>query len=263
MNDTGRNVREYDILLDLLRTRVSVRKLKPDPVPDEMITEILEAGRWAMSGANGQPWDFIVVKDPQIKKDLFRAFAEEILDFNYWMELQREPRLRHPSYQLTSDEVVEKRRTEVGWSEAPALIAIVGDGRRQAATIQGGHVFGREQTHLTDGLANASMIMHLAAASLGLGSQHVTITIQERLKRILGIPDLLTLVLIMPIGYAAVPSKPGVRRDLAEMVHYDQFDMSKYMTNQQALEYLYRLRQQTMPVYARSYGGGPAEPKGA
>jgi hypothetical protein len=67
----------------------------------------------------------------------------------------------------------------------------------------------------------------------------------------------------MPIGYAAVPSKPGVRRDLAEMVHYDQFDMSKYMTNQQALEYLYRLRQQTMPVYARSYGGGPAEPKGA
>lgn len=255
MDDTRRNVGEYETLLDLLRFRVSVRKLKPDPIPDEMIAMILEAGRWAMSGANGQPWDFIVIKDPQIKKDLFRAFAEDILDFNYWMEQQREPRLRHPSYQLTSEAIVQKRRTEVGWSEAPALIAVVGDGRRQAATIQGGHIFGREQTHLTDGLANASMIMHLAAASLGLGSQHVTVTIQERLKRILGIPDLLTLVLIMPVGYSAVPAKPGVRRELAEMVHYDQFDMSKYMTNEQALQYMYKLRDQTVPVYANSYGG--------
>jgi nitroreductase len=254
MNKTGANMSEYDILLDLLQTRVSVRKLKPDPIPDEKITQILEAGRWAMSGANGQPWDFIVVKEPQKKKELFVAFAEEILDFNFWMEQQREPRLRHPAYQLTSEDVVQKQRTEVGWSEAPALIAVVGDGRRQAATIQGGHIFGREQTHLTDGLANASMIMHLAAASLGLGSQHVTVTIQERLKRILGIPDLLTLVLIMPIGYPAVPSKPGVRRKLEEIVHYEKFDMSKYMSNEQALRYLYSLREKTVPVYANSYG---------
>src|SRR3954453_5839787 len=105
---------DYDTLLELAKSRASIRKLKPDPIPDEHVTQTLEAGRWAMSGANGQPWDFIVVKDPQIKKDLFRAFAEEILDFNYWMELQREPRLRHPSYQLTSNEAVEKRRTEVG-----------------------------------------------------------------------------------------------------------------------------------------------------
>lgn len=177
MSDASVNASEYDILLDLLRTRTSVRKLKPEPIPDEKITQILEAGRWAMSGANGQPWDFIVVKEPTTKKELFRAFAEEVLDFNFWMEQQREPRLRHPAYQLTRDAAVQKQRAEIGWSEAPALIVIVGDGRRQSATIQGGHIFGREQTHLSDGLANASMIMHLAASAVGLASQHVTITI--------------------------------------------------------------------------------------
>ena len=51
---------DYDTLLELVKSRASVRKLKPDPIPDEHVTQILEVGRWAMSGANGQPWDFIV-----------------------------------------------------------------------------------------------------------------------------------------------------------------------------------------------------------
>lgn len=59
----------------------------------------------------------------------------------------------------------------------------------------------------------------------------------------------------MPVGYAAVPAKPGVRRDLADMVHREQFEMSKYMTNEQALQYLYKLREQTVPIYANSYAG--------
>ena len=41
---------DYDVLLDLVKSRASVRKLKPDPIPDEYVTQILEVGRWAMSG---------------------------------------------------------------------------------------------------------------------------------------------------------------------------------------------------------------------
>src|SRR5262249_18980385 len=79
---------DYDVLLDLVKSRASVRKLKPDPIPDDYVTRILEVGRWSMSGANGQPWDFIVVKDPDTKKALFRAYIEENNDFIYWMEQQ-------------------------------------------------------------------------------------------------------------------------------------------------------------------------------
>jgi 5,6-dimethylbenzimidazole synthase len=248
---------DYDTLLDLVKSRASVRKLKPDAIPDDYVAQILEVGRWAMSGANGQPWDFIVVKDPDIKKALFRAYIEENNDFIYWMEQQRDFKLRHPSFQMTHDEALQKHRNEVGWSIAPVLIVIVGDGRRQWATVQGAHTFGRDQSHLTDGLANTSMMMHLAAAALGLGSQHVTIHIQEPFKRILGVPDLLTFSLIMPIGYPAVPPKEGVRRPLADMVHHERFDMSKYMSNKDVVEYLYRLREKTVPVYSHSYAGRP------
>ena len=45
----------YDLLYDVIRRRSSIRKLKPDPIPDEYINKILEAGHWAMSDTNSQP----------------------------------------------------------------------------------------------------------------------------------------------------------------------------------------------------------------
>jgi 5,6-dimethylbenzimidazole synthase len=242
MSQADTLVSDYDILMDLIRTRTGVRKLKPDPIPDDSVRRVLEAGRWAMSGANGQPWDFIVVKDAAIKKEPFRAYAEVNQEFIYWMEQQRDFKLRRPAYQMTHRDTVQRQRTQVGWSEAPALIVITGDGRRRWATVQGAHTFGRDQSHLTDRLANASMLMHLAAAALGLGSQHVTIHIEEPFKRILGVPDLLLLVLIRPIGLPAVAPKQGVRRPLADMVHKERFDMSRYMSNERVIAFLHELR---------------------
>src|ERR1051326_7588451 len=126
----------YQLLYDIIRRRSSIRKLKSDPIPEEYIEKILEAGRWAMSGANSQPWEYIVVKDPQVKKDLFRAYTEVNAEFIYWMEQQRVFELRHPAYQLTAEKAVEQQRRGAGWSEAPALIVVVGDGRRQWGTVQ-------------------------------------------------------------------------------------------------------------------------------
>jgi nitroreductase len=50
----------------LLKSRRSVRRYRPDPVPDEMIEQLLEAGRVAPSASNRQPWAFVVVRDPEI-----------------------------------------------------------------------------------------------------------------------------------------------------------------------------------------------------
>jgi 5,6-dimethylbenzimidazole synthase len=252
----------YDLLLELVRDRVSVRKLKSDPVPDDYIQKILEVGRWAMSGANGQPWEFIVVKDPETKKKLFHTFRET-QDFTNWMEQMRLPELRHPSHQMLEEGKFVNDRNKKGWSEAPFVIVLLGDGRRQWSTILGAHTYGLDQTHLSDGLANAAMLMHLAGASLGLGSQHVTIQIEQPLKNILGVPDLLRLVLMMPFGFPDVPPMAGSRRPLADMVHEEKYDMSKYMSNQDIIKYLYELRGKTIPIYRNSYTGdaAPAEPK--
>lgn len=57
-------------LLDVIRSRRSVRIYKNQPVEDVTINEILEAARWAPSGLNNQPWRFVVIKDDLFKKKI-------------------------------------------------------------------------------------------------------------------------------------------------------------------------------------------------
>lgn len=246
----------FESLQDILLKRVSVRRLKPDPIPEGVVEKILDAARWAMSGANAQPWEFIVVTDPEIKKRLFKHYQEELnCDYNFWMEQMRIPELRHPAYQLegTPEEQLKQVRSRKGWADAPVLIVVVGDGRKQWATVMGGHTFGRHQSHLTDGLAIVSFIIHLAAASLGLGSQWVTIHIEDGFKRILNIPDVMNLYTIIPIGYPEGEPKKGIRRELKEIVHYNQYDRTKFLSNKDILEYLRELRKKTLSKYQRDF----------
>jgi nitroreductase len=58
---------------DAVQKRLSVRSYKPDPIPEDVLTRILEAGRVAPSAKNYQPWKFIVVKDPAIRQALVPA----------------------------------------------------------------------------------------------------------------------------------------------------------------------------------------------
>ena len=64
---------EYEGFLALLRKRRAIRKWKLDPIPEGHIEKMIEAARWAMSGANGQPWDFIIVTDKDTK-DIIAEF---------------------------------------------------------------------------------------------------------------------------------------------------------------------------------------------
>ncbi len=60
---------------EAIRKRRSVRKFKPDPVPDEMINQMLEAARLAPSASNRQPWRFQIIKDPALKERVFKEAA--------------------------------------------------------------------------------------------------------------------------------------------------------------------------------------------
>ena len=57
-------------LLELMKSRRSIRSYKSEPVPDFMIDQILEAARWCQSGSNLQPWRFIVIKNRDLIENL-------------------------------------------------------------------------------------------------------------------------------------------------------------------------------------------------
>ena len=62
-------------VLEAIRTRRSIRSYRSDPVPEELIAKVLEAGQWAASASNAQPWSFVVFTDPEVKRQVTRGFA--------------------------------------------------------------------------------------------------------------------------------------------------------------------------------------------
>src|SRR5947208_3898307 len=66
-------------IFEAMSTMRAMRRLKPDPVPDDLIQKILQAGQWAPSGGNTQRWRFLVVKDPEVKKQV-QAYYSRLYD---------------------------------------------------------------------------------------------------------------------------------------------------------------------------------------
>jgi nitroreductase len=62
-------------VLEAIKTRRAIRRYKKEPVPPELIEQLLEGGRWAPSSTNSQPWEFIVITDPETKKKISHAFV--------------------------------------------------------------------------------------------------------------------------------------------------------------------------------------------
>jgi len=114
-------------LLTLLKERRSVRRYRPDPVSDEMIRQLLEAGRWAPSASNRQPWTFIVVRDEAVRQQV----------------------AQHAAYYFIRWAHVE---------EAPLLIVLCGDARSRIY---------RQFLHEDIGLAGSQIMLQAKALGLG------------------------------------------------------------------------------------------------
>ena len=66
-------------VLNAIQNRRTIRRFKSDPIDEEKLLMILEAGRWAPSFSNLQPWKFIVIKDEGLKNKLDKAAKETVL----------------------------------------------------------------------------------------------------------------------------------------------------------------------------------------
>lgn len=242
---------QYDEFIELVRKRRSVRHVKPDPVPDELVEKILEAGRWAMSGGNGQPWEFIVVKNQKTKDEMARTWAELRKEMYNILEMTRTEELRHP--------LAFHPYTLPPFKDAPVLIVVCGDRRTYLATVLGGQLFGgdggiMEATYLKN-MANTVQNMHLAAASLGLGSQWFSVTRpwEQALKPILEVPAILDIHSMVVLGYPAYETPPPYRRELKEIVHYEKYDKSKFRSGEDIIKWMLTSRQSIRTADSKAY----------
>jgi nitroreductase len=228
---------EIDQFIELLKSRRSIRAYKPDPIPDEYIQKIIEAARWAPSGGNSQPWEFIVIKKKELKDRIADLFIKSLVLVRE-AELTREKEMRVPA-------VVREMR-EPGFKNAPVLILLCGDPRvNEAFPLVVFQKYGHEV--FISNLASAFLCMQLAAKTLGLGSQWVSAAgsfIEDDLKELLNIPKGVEIYDMMAVGYPAYQLGPRSPRKIEEMTHYDQYDRTKLRSNQQIKEFIKNLRKE-------------------
>ena len=205
-----------DGLRELAMRRRSIRGYDESrEVSDEAVRAILDCARWAPSGGNGQPWEFVVVRDKETRDKIADIYLKQL-------KPKREMDLAvRGTAKMTGD----------GFRHAPVHLVILGDPRvKESYPIR--TKLEKADSHFITGLANATLLIHLAAAALGLASQYVSDAnspyMETLLKALLKIPEPLRIYHLVPIGYAKGNFATPPRRELEEIVHYERYDMNKY-----------------------------------
>src|SRR5271165_6817754 len=232
-------IERYEAFMDIVRSRLTSRAFRSDvAVPRAHIEMILEAARHAPSGANAQPWHFIVVTEQDLKDKITDYFREEQI-----FRAKLKMKFPTPDYR--------------GLASAPGFIVVASDFRwvRAFPVLNDGSeidLMYKENAEriLLQSVAAATMSAHLAAAALGYNVWWVTAIGQERaqkaMKPLLGIPDELSVLDIMCFG---PPSKPPYKRwkkDLADISNWNRFDASHFMTDAQIDEWVANTRHKVM-----------------
>lgn len=245
---------QIDEFVALTKARRNIRKFKPDPIPDQWIVKMIDAARFAQSGANGQPWEFIVVKD-KATKDRICELVIESKKYTWDIERTRVEEIRHPGF-------AQGRQGEpvTSFQDAPVFIVVCGDPRTVQATVLISQFLNNEGgpfAHFLKNMANATQILQLAAAACGLGAQWVSInnTIEWRLKTLLNVPVELAIHTVVPIGYPSYSPAPAYRREVSEILHWEKYDKSRYRSGSDIYDFLVKLRKKTIP----SYPGKPGQ----
>src|SRR5262249_5344988 len=101
---------EYEQFRELFTRRMSMRDLRPDPVPDSYVERFRGGGGGGWWGATPRPGEFIVVGHPPVKQALVDAYVDVNNDFIFWMEQMRLAGLRHPAFQVQGDPAEQWQR---------------------------------------------------------------------------------------------------------------------------------------------------------
>lgn len=170
--------------LELSRIRRSIRKYKPDPVPEEKLKYVLKAAQLAPSWGNRQCWKYVIVTDESLRKKIIER-------------------------RLPSSDIRATRPRD--WpAQAPIIIVGCADPSKSGNKEE-------KQYYLLDmGISMEHLI--LAAAEQGLGTCWIGGGFDENVvKEALGIPEEIRVVALTPLGYPDESTEPRPRKTLEEI----------------------------------------------
>lgn len=195
-------------VIDAIWSTRSMRRLKPDPIPDEVLHTIFDAAIRAPSGSNQQTWSFIVVRDPGLKQQLQQWYYAAAIEY-FQSGPQQAPSAAGPA-------PMQKVRSSAHHlaehlHEAPVLVL---------ACIRGSRTF-----TLGSSIYPAIQNMMLAARARGVGSTLTTFHLryESEIKELLGIPEDVHTAALIPLGYPTGRWGAAQRAPVEQVVFLDHY----------------------------------------
>jgi len=171
-------------ILEAIKGRRSIRAFRSKDVPEEIVEKLVDAARYAPSAGNIQPWEFIVVRKPEIRRGLAEAaLAQTFIE------------------------------------EASVVIVVCANENRSS---MGYGTRGKTLYCIQDTAAAIQNIL-LTAYSLGLGTCWVGAFREDEAREVLKIPQGIRPVAMVPIGYPAETPPPRSKRTIDQIVHHETF----------------------------------------
>jgi nitroreductase len=195
-------------LLEGLRTTRAIRRLRPDPVPRELICKVCEAGTFAPSGGNRQPWSFVAVTDPERRawvaeryRRTFRAYLQPAMQAAESPEFPEEKRRMQRSALWLADHL----------HEVPVHLFVAGWTRRGQPQVQA--------------LFPAIQNVLLACRAVGLGASLTTLhtSFGKELDAWLGLPEGCPTCALLPIGWPRGKYGRPPRRPVDECLSFERY----------------------------------------
>ena len=178
--------------LELAKKRQSCRAYDQKPVEPEKLARCIAAARVAPSACNSQPWKFVIVNEPDVRKTVAQATFGPVISLNRFT------------------------------MQAPILIAIVSE--RQKFTAKIGNIVRKKSFNQMD-VAIAAEHFCLAATELDLGTCIIGWFDEQALKRTLAIPSRKRVELIITAGYpASNETRPKKRKPLEDITCYNRYE---------------------------------------
>jgi nitroreductase len=210
-------------LYEAMRTLRAVRRLRPDPIPDDVLRRVLEAATWAPTGGNRQAWRVIVVKDPARKQRLGELYKKITVPF---IQSYTERFTSLPEAERVKAEKMLRSGLYLAehFGEAPVLcifcfhpdgLAVTDADLNRVSVVGGGSIYPAVQNLL------------LACRAEGLGCVLTTLLCkaEPEVRELLAIPQPWGTAAAVPIGYPQLRGHgPISRRSVEEMAFVDSWE---------------------------------------
>jgi len=199
-------------IFEAMHSQRAMRRLKTDPVPDELVWKVLDSAVQAPSGGNRQPWNFIVIKDTEKKRRIGEWYLEA---WNASYGRARDAMLADPvqarvfrSADYLANHIVDVPVLIIATVRAEGVAAVSGAGASIFPALQN---------------------LMLAARALGLGTTLTTLhrVHEADVKEMLGVPGGVETMAMIPLGWPVGKFGPPRRRPVEEVTYWDSWNATR------------------------------------